>query len=197
MIGQESSRHPVNQSDAKVKTIATWSLAFSRASNNLLHFELLWEHRMCFCGACLRSSSLSTQIAMAESPPDIPESLNPALRDVLLRCFESKQDERPPATELLRHPLFTQMWKEVSYQLFFFFFLLKFSQLELLNRALSFVNAAHSNISPTCGRVVSLDPESVRIFPKVKTLCVMSAYLKVELDPGICDRGVRSLILKT
>ena len=79
----------------------------------------------------------------------------------------------------------------------FFFFLLKFSQLELLNRALSFVHAAHSNISPTCGRVVSLDPESVRIFPKVKTLCVMSAYLKVELDPGICDRGVRSLILKT
>ena len=56
----------------------------------------------------------------------------------------------------------------------FFFFLLKFSQLELLNRALSFVNAAHSNISPTCGRVVSLDPESVRIFPKVKTLCHVS-----------------------
>ena len=70
-----------------------------------------------------------SQIAMAESPPDIPESLNPALRDVLLRCFESKLDERPPATELLRHPLFTQMWKEVSYQHFFFF---KFSQLELL-----------------------------------------------------------------
>ncbi|RMX49548.1 hypothetical protein pdam_00017439 [Pocillopora damicornis] len=53
--------------------------------------------------------ALIFKIAMAESPPDIPESLNPALRDVLLRCFESKLDERPPATELLRHPLFTQM----------------------------------------------------------------------------------------
>ena len=66
---------------------------------------------MCFLGHTLIIIVFFffTQIAMAESPPDIPESLNPALRDVLLRCFESKLDERPPATELLRHPLFTQM----------------------------------------------------------------------------------------
>ena len=31
VIGLENSRHPLNQSDAKVKPIATWSLAFSRA----------------------------------------------------------------------------------------------------------------------------------------------------------------------
>ena len=42
MIDQENSRHPVNQSDAKVKTIAS-----SRVSNNLFHFELLWENRLC------------------------------------------------------------------------------------------------------------------------------------------------------
>lgn len=53
--------------------------------------------------------ALIFKIASAESSPDIPENLNPALRDVLLRCFEAKQDERQPATELLRHPLFTQM----------------------------------------------------------------------------------------
>ena len=29
MIDQENSRHPVNQSDAKVKTIASWSFASS------------------------------------------------------------------------------------------------------------------------------------------------------------------------
>ena len=95
MIDQENSRHPVNQSDAKVKTIASWSFASSL---------------VCFLGHTLIIIVFFfSQIAMAESPPDIPESLNPALRDVLLRCFESKLDERPPATELLRHPLFTQM----------------------------------------------------------------------------------------
>ena len=31
VIGLENSRHPLNQSDAKLKPIATWSLAFSRA----------------------------------------------------------------------------------------------------------------------------------------------------------------------
>ena len=31
MIGLENLRHPLNQSDGKVKPSATWSLAFSRA----------------------------------------------------------------------------------------------------------------------------------------------------------------------
>ncbi|XP_068726656.1 mitogen-activated protein kinase kinase kinase 1-like [Montipora capricornis] len=53
--------------------------------------------------------ALIFKIACAESPPDIPENLNPALRDVLLRCLEGKQEERPSAMDLLRHPLFTQM----------------------------------------------------------------------------------------
>ena len=37
MIGLENSRHPINQSDTKlIKTIGTWSFAFSRASSSLL-----------------------------------------------------------------------------------------------------------------------------------------------------------------
>ena len=31
VIGLENSRHPLSQSDAKLKPIAIWSLAFSRA----------------------------------------------------------------------------------------------------------------------------------------------------------------------
>ena len=40
VIGLENSRHPLNQSDAKVKPIATWSLAFSRAYDRLPVFSL-------------------------------------------------------------------------------------------------------------------------------------------------------------
>ena len=35
LIGLENSRHPLNQSDAKLKPIETWPLAFSRASGSL------------------------------------------------------------------------------------------------------------------------------------------------------------------
>ena len=40
MIGSENVRHPLNQSDAKLNTIATASLAFSRASSSWLVFTL-------------------------------------------------------------------------------------------------------------------------------------------------------------
>ena len=40
VIGQENSRHPLRQSDAKLKPIATWSLAFSRACGQLHVFTL-------------------------------------------------------------------------------------------------------------------------------------------------------------
>ena len=40
VIGLENSRHPLNQSDAKVKPIATWPLAFSRAWDRLHAFTL-------------------------------------------------------------------------------------------------------------------------------------------------------------
>ena len=40
VIGLENSRHPLNQSDAKLKPIATWSLAFSRAWDRLRVFTL-------------------------------------------------------------------------------------------------------------------------------------------------------------
>ena len=40
VIGKENSRHPLNQSDAKLKIIATLLLAFSRASRGLLVLTL-------------------------------------------------------------------------------------------------------------------------------------------------------------
>ena len=40
MIGLENSRHSLNQSDVKLKPIATSSLAFSRASSSLLGLPL-------------------------------------------------------------------------------------------------------------------------------------------------------------
>ena len=38
VIGLKNSRHPFNQSDSKLKPIATWPLVFSRASGSLLVF---------------------------------------------------------------------------------------------------------------------------------------------------------------
>ena len=43
VIGLENSRHPLNQSDAKLKPIATWSLAFSRAWDRLGVFTLIYH----------------------------------------------------------------------------------------------------------------------------------------------------------
>ena len=40
VIGLENSRHPLSQSDAKLKPIATWSLAFSCAPGRLHAFTL-------------------------------------------------------------------------------------------------------------------------------------------------------------
>ena len=40
VIGLENLRHPLNQSDAKLKPIVTWSLAFFRASGRLHAFTL-------------------------------------------------------------------------------------------------------------------------------------------------------------
>ena len=40
MIGPEDSRHFLNQSDAKLKPITTWSPTFSRALDNLVGFPL-------------------------------------------------------------------------------------------------------------------------------------------------------------
>ena len=40
VIGLENSRQPLSQSDAKLKPIATWSLAFSRARGRLHAFTL-------------------------------------------------------------------------------------------------------------------------------------------------------------
>ena len=40
LIGPEISRHLLNQSDAKLKPIVTWSFAFSRACGSLRVFTL-------------------------------------------------------------------------------------------------------------------------------------------------------------
>ncbi|XP_032232180.2 mitogen-activated protein kinase kinase kinase 1 isoform X2 [Nematostella vectensis] len=53
--------------------------------------------------------ALIFKIACAIGPPDIPEHLNPGVRDVVLRCLESKPEDRPAAVDLLQHPLFTIM----------------------------------------------------------------------------------------
>ena len=42
VIGLDNPRHPLRQSDAKLKLIATWSLAFSRASDRLHVLTLSW-----------------------------------------------------------------------------------------------------------------------------------------------------------
>ena len=46
VIGLENSRHPLNQSDAKLnyEPIATWSLAFSRARADRLRVFTLSSH---------------------------------------------------------------------------------------------------------------------------------------------------------
>jgi len=46
------------------------------------------------------------QIACAHEPPEVPQSLSPALRDLALRCLELDPNLRPSARELLLHPVF-------------------------------------------------------------------------------------------
>ena len=46
VIGPENLRPPPNQSDAKLKTIATFSFAFSRASSSLLILIVISHWRM-------------------------------------------------------------------------------------------------------------------------------------------------------
>ena len=51
------------------------------------------------------------QIASTSQPPPIPDNLSPPVRDLLLRCLETERVDRPPAKELLKHPLFTMFQK--------------------------------------------------------------------------------------
>eukprot|EP00794_Sanderia_malayensis_P007875 gene7873-8725_t len=50
--------------------------------------------------------ALMYKIASTTSPPPIPETLEPGLRDVALRCLEPDDSERPGALDLLKHPVF-------------------------------------------------------------------------------------------
>ncbi|KAK7484101.1 hypothetical protein BaRGS_00024713 [Batillaria attramentaria] len=52
--------------------------------------------------------ALIFKIASSVDPPPIPENLSPPLRDLMLRCLEQNSEFRPPAKDLLMHPLFTQ-----------------------------------------------------------------------------------------
>ncbi|KAM6468828.1 mitogen-activated protein kinase kinase kinase 1 [Liasis olivaceus] len=54
--------------------------------------------------------ALIFKIASATTAPTIPLHLSPGLRDVALRCLELQPQDRPPARELLKHPVFRTMW---------------------------------------------------------------------------------------
>ncbi|XP_067935526.1 mitogen-activated protein kinase kinase kinase 1-like isoform X2 [Watersipora subatra] len=47
-------------------------------------------------------------IASANTSPPIPDNLPPGIKDIMLRCLETESKNRPPAKELLQHPLFTR-----------------------------------------------------------------------------------------
>ncbi|XP_072045102.1 mitogen-activated protein kinase kinase kinase 1-like isoform X2 [Amphiura filiformis] len=49
------------------------------------------------------------KIASTQGPPPIPESLSPGMRDLTLRCLESNAENREPASELLKHAVFTRL----------------------------------------------------------------------------------------
>ncbi len=72
-------------------------------------------------GLCFKVCSHMFQIASCIDPPPIPDNLSPAVRDLLLRCLEVNREDRPPAKELLKHPLFTMnstttnRWMEMRY----------------------------------------------------------------------------------
>ncbi|XP_077981126.1 mitogen-activated protein kinase kinase kinase 1-like [Glandiceps talaboti] len=52
--------------------------------------------------------ALIFKIASSPGPPKIPDFLSPAVRDFMLRCLEQQPENRPPAKELLKHPVFRQ-----------------------------------------------------------------------------------------
>ncbi|XP_076462240.1 mitogen-activated protein kinase kinase kinase 1-like isoform X2 [Babylonia areolata] len=52
--------------------------------------------------------ALIFKIASSVAPPPIPDNLSPPVRDLMLRCLEQKSEDRPPAKDLLMHPLFTK-----------------------------------------------------------------------------------------
>ncbi|XP_058846331.1 mitogen-activated protein kinase kinase kinase 1-like isoform X1 [Acipenser ruthenus] len=54
--------------------------------------------------------ALIFKIASATSAPTIPAHLSPGLRDVVLRCLELQPLDRPPARELLKHPIIRTAW---------------------------------------------------------------------------------------
>lgn len=50
--------------------------------------------------------ALIYKIARAQESPPIPEHLSSATRDLALRCLEVNSEDRPPAKDLLKHPVF-------------------------------------------------------------------------------------------
>ena len=184
MIDQENSRHSVNQSDAKVKTIASWSFASSRISNNLFHFELLWENRLCVFWD-IPWSSLFFFFLRSQWPSPHP-TYQRALTQLFEMCSWGVLNQSLTRDRLLRNSLDIHSLLKCERKLATsIFFSLNSVNLNYSSEAVSFINAAHSDISPTCDRVVSLDPELVKIFRKVITLCVTSACLNAERQSWI------------
>eukprot|EP00850_Spirogloea_muscicola_P016230 SM000130S27117 [mRNA] locus=s130:206092:211730:- [translate_table: standard] len=55
-------------------------------------------------------------IAASKAPPPIPDHLSPEAKDFLLKCFRRDPRERPPASELLKHPFLAAPTAEAEVQ---------------------------------------------------------------------------------
>ena len=55
-----------------------------------------------------KKTEIFVQIACAAGPPEVPPTVSPALRDLILRCLELDPAQRPSARELLLHPVFQE-----------------------------------------------------------------------------------------
>ena len=53
--------------------------------------------------------ALIYKIASASMSPPIPEHVSPATKDLIQRCLEANPSDRPPASELLTHAVFTRL----------------------------------------------------------------------------------------
>jgi serine/threonine protein kinase len=54
-------------------------------------------------GVARNAFQLMSKIASSAGPPPMPDSAPPALRDLLLRCFEREAAKRPSTAELIDH----------------------------------------------------------------------------------------------
>ncbi|XP_022109851.1 mitogen-activated protein kinase kinase kinase 1-like isoform X2 [Acanthaster planci] len=71
--------------------------------------EMATAHPPWNASAISNHLQLIFKIASAEGPPPIPDELSTATRDLMLRCFEHKPENRECAADLLKHAVFTRL----------------------------------------------------------------------------------------